>query len=161
MEAQNRIPYTLQPMTAELIDQIASLERACFSRPWSEKALHAELFNETACFLAAVTGEGKVLGYAGIHCILDEGYIDNVAVWPEFRRQGVAGELLGAFLRFGQARLSFLTLEVRASNEPAIQMYRKYGFREAGRRKDYYDAPREDAILMTLEFERHGAETAE
>ena len=78
-----------------------------------------------------------------------------------YRRQGVAGELLGAFLRFGQANLAFLTLEVRASNEAAIALYRKYGFQEAGRRKQYYDAPREDAIIMTLEFEHHGTETAE
>ncbi len=120
-----------------------------------------ELFNDSACFLAAVTEQDEVVGYAGLHCILDEGYIANVAVDPRYRRQGVAGELLGAFLRFGQANLAFLTLEVRASNEAAIALYRKYGFQEVGRRKQYYDAPREDAIIMTLEFEHHGTETAE
>lgn len=150
------ISYTLQPMTAELLPGIAELERLCFSHPWSENALREELFHDTACFLAAVTEDGEVAGYAGLHCVLDEGYIDNIAVRPEYRRQGVAGELLGAFLRFGKANLAFLTLEVRASNEPAIALYTKYGFREVGRRKNYYDAPREDALLMTLNFDEDG-----
>lgn len=144
--------YHIVPMTAEHIPQIAALERRCFSDPWSENALREELFNDTASFLAAVAEDGTVVGYAGLHCVLDEGYIANIAVAPEYRRQGVAGELLGVFLRFGRANLGFLTLEVRASNEPAISLYRKFGFREAGRRKNYYTAPQEDAILMTVEF---------
>lgn len=155
---QTSVSYRLVPMTAELIPSIAEIERLCFSQPWSENALHEELFNETACFIAAVTDVGETVGYAGLHCVLDEGYIDNIAVRPEYRRQGVAGELLEAFLRFGRAKLAFLTLEVRASNEPAIALYRKYGFREVGRRKNYYTAPVEDAILMTLEFS-NGTET--
>lgn len=144
--------YHIVPMTAEHIPRIAALERRCFSDPWSENALREELFNDTASFLAAVAEDGTVVGYAGMHCVLDEGYIANIAVAPEYRRQGVAGELLGVFLRFGRANLGFLTLEVRASNEPAISLYRKFGFREAGRRKNYYTAPQEDAILMTVEF---------
>lgn len=144
--------YHIVPMTAEHIPQIAALEKRCFSDPWSENALREELFNDTASFLAAVAEDGTVVGYAGLHCVLDEGYIANIAVAPEYRRQGVAGELLGVFLRFGRANLGFLTLEVRASNEPAISLYRKFGFREAGRRKNYYTAPQEDAILMTVEF---------
>ena len=144
--------YKLVPMAAEHLEAVAELERQCFSHPWSVDALREELFNDAACFIAAVTGEGEVVGYAGLHCVLDEGYIDNIAVKPCFRRQGVAGELLGAFVRFGQAHLAFLTLEVRESNKAAVALYRKYGFLEAGRRKAYYDAPREDAILMTREF---------
>jgi ribosomal-protein-alanine N-acetyltransferase len=154
---QSPVSYRLVPMAAELIPDIAEIERLCFSQPWSENALHEELFNDTACFIAAVTETGETIGYAGLHCILDEGYIDNVAVRPEYRRQGVAAQLLEAFLRFGRAKLSFLTLEVRASNDPAIGLYKKYGFLEVGRRKNYYTAPVEDAILMTLEFE-HGTE---
>lgn len=144
--------YTIVPMAAEHLPQLAQLERRCFSDPWSEDALREELFNDMASFLVAVGEDGQVLGYAGLHCVLDEGYIDNVAVAPEFRRQGVAGALLEVFLRFGRAHLAFLTLEVRASNAPAIALYRKYGLRPVGRRRDYYTAPREDAILMTLEF---------
>ena len=103
---------------------------------------------------------GAVLGYAGLQTVLDEGYINNVAVDEKFRRQGIADELIAAFVRFGQARLAFLTLEVRASNAPAIALYAKHGFVEVGRRKNYYDDPKEDALLMTLFF-AHGTETAE
>lgn len=151
--------YELVPMTDELVPGIAALERKCFSRPWSEDALRAELDNEHARFLAAVDESGRVMGYAGLHCILDEGYIDNVAVDPDVRRQGIAGTILEQFLRLGESGLAFLTLEVRASNAPAIALYEKYGFVQAGRRKNYYDDPREDALIMTKEFD-HGIEFA-
>lgn len=152
--------YQLTPMTAEHIPQIAALEKACFSHPWTETMLQNELWNDSAVILAAVGEDGTVLGYAGLQTVLDEGYINNVAVSPDFRRQGVAGELLAAFVRFGAAKLAFLTLEVRASNAPAIALYEKYGFQAAGRRKNYYDDPKEDAILMTLEF-KHETESVE
>ena len=85
--------------------------------------------------------------------LLDEGYITNVAVRPECRRQGIAGKLLDVFLNFAQGnRLAFLTLEVRASNEAAIILYGRHGFRGVGRRRNYYEHPREDAIIMTREF---------
>ena len=152
--------YKLTPMTAEHIPQVAALERACFSRPWSEDMLREELWNDSAVIVVAEGEDGTVLGYAGLQTVLDEGYINNVAVDERFRRQGVAGELLAAFIRFGKARLAFLTLEVRASNAPAIALYAKHGFREVGRRKDYYDDPKEDAVLMTLEF-KNGTENTE
>ena len=151
--------YKLTPMTAEHIPQIAALERACFSHPWSEDMLREELWNDAAVIVAAEGEDGTVLGYAGLQTVLDEGYINNVAVDPRFRRQGVADELIAAFVRFAKAKLAFLTLEVRASNAPAIALYEKHGFQEVGRRKDYYDDPKEDAILMTLEFD-HETETA-
>lgn len=150
--------YKLTPMTEEHIPQIAALERACFSHPWSEDALRDELWNDSAVVVVAEGEDGTVLGYAGLQTVLDEGYINNVAVDPRFRRQGVAGQLVEAFLRFGAARLAFLTLEVRTSNAPAIALYEKYGFTQAGRRRDYYDDPKEDALLMTLRFD-HGTET--
>ena len=152
--------YKLVPMTAEHIPQIAALERACFSHPWSEDSLRAELWNDSAVIIAAEGGDGTVLGYAGLQTVLDEGYINNVAVDPQYRRQGVADELVSAFVRFGRARLAFLTLEVRASNAPAIALYAKHGFAEAGRRKNYYDDPKEDALLMTLTF-AHETEAAD
>ena len=152
--------YKLTPMTEEHVPQIAALERACFSRPWSEDSIRAELWNEAAVIVVAEGEDGTVLGYAGLQTVLDEGYINNVAVDERFRRQGVADELIAAFVRFGQARLAFLTLEVRASNAPAIALYAKHGFVEAGRRKNYYDDPREDALLMTLFF-ADGTEAAE
>ena len=144
--------YKLTPMTIEHIPQIAALERACFSRPWSEESLQSELWNDSAVIIVAEGEDGTVLGYAGLQTVLDEGYINNVAVDEKFRRQGVADELIAAFVRFGQAKLAFLTLEVRASNAPAIALYAKHGFVEVGRRKNYYEAPKEDAVLMTLYF---------
>jgi ribosomal-protein-alanine N-acetyltransferase len=144
--------YRLTPMTAEHIDQIAALEKTCFSHPWSEAMLQEELWNDSAVIIAAVADDGTVVGYAGLQTVLDEGYINNVAVDPRFRRQGVADELIAAFVRFGTAKLSFLTLEVRASNAPAVALYQKHGFAQAGRRKNYYDDPTEDALIMTLYF---------
>ena len=144
--------YKLVPMTMEHIPQVAALERACFSHPWSEEALQGELWNDSAVIIVAEGEDGTVLGYAGLQTVLDEGYINNVAVNEAYRRQGIADELIAAFVRFGQAKLAFLTLEVRASNSPAIALYAKHGFVEVGRRKNYYDDPKEDAVLMTLYF---------
>ena len=139
--------YIIVPMDRGHIPQIAALERECFSTPWSENMLSDALFDPKASFIVAEDGEGGVLGY-----------IDNIAVEEAARRHGVGDALLDVFCRFGQAHLSFLTLEVRASNAPAIALYRKHGFQEAGRRKNYYQQPREDAIIMTREFEHHEAE---
>lgn len=142
------------PMTADHLDEVAELERICFSVPWSRKMLAEELDNLLSAFLVALDDGGRVVGYAGVQVILDEGYITNVAVRPECRRQGVAGKLLQVFLDFAVANhLAFLTLEVRASNYDAIALYGSRGFRSAGRRKNYYEHPREDAIIMTKEFD--------
>ena len=101
-------------------------------------------------FFAAVDAGGAVLGYVGMMHVLDEGYISNVAVAPAYRRQGVAGTLISALTaRAEELGLAFVTLEVRAGNEPAKALYAKHGFVPVGRRKNYYDLPKEDAILMT------------
>lgn len=144
--------YKLVPMDRSHLAGVAELERLCFSAPWNEAMLEEELYNDTASFIVAEGEDGQVLGYAGLHVILDEGYIDNVAVRPTCRRQGIADRLLDVFCRFGQANLAFLTLEVRPSNTAAVALYEKHGFREAGRRKDYYEDPKEDALLLTREF---------
>jgi ribosomal-protein-alanine N-acetyltransferase len=142
-------------MSPDNVDQIAEIEQECFSKPWSKRMLLEELEDLSASFIAAQTPDGKVLGYAGLTVVLDEGYINNIAVRKEYRRSGVATALLDVFLRFGkEKKLSFLTLEVRASNDAAIALYAKYGFEEVGRRRNYYEDPREDALLMTHNFER-------
>ena len=145
--------YKLVPMDRSHIREIAQIERECFSMPWSEATLEEELYNPQASFIVAQRADGAVLGYAGLHVVLDEGYIDNVAVREDYRGQGIADDLVDVFVRFGKANLTFLTLEVRPSNEPAIQLYMKHGFAQVGRRKNYYQNPKEDAIIMTLEFE--------
>ncbi len=136
-------------MNEQHIGAVARLERDCFSQPWSERVLEAELKNPNALFLAAIEDEA-LIGYAGIHRVLDEGYIANIAVDSRFRRDGVATALLSGLFAFAREnRLGFLTLEVRGGNEPAIAFYRKMGFGEVGRRRNYYANPTEDAILMT------------
>ena len=146
--------YKLVPMDRSHLAGVAELERMCFSPPWNEAMLEEELYNDTASFIVAEGEDGSVLGYAGLHVILDEGYIDNVAVRPSCRRMGLGDKLLDVFIRFGQANLAFLTLEVRPSNTPAVALYEKNGFKEVGRRPNYYDDPKEDALLLTREFTR-------
>ncbi|MCI8414591.1 MAG: ribosomal protein S18-alanine N-acetyltransferase [Ruminiclostridium sp.] len=148
--------YTLVPMDRSHLSGVAELERMCFTTPWSEAMLEEELYNDTASFIVAEGEDGSVLGYAGLHAVLDEGYIDNVAVRPDCRRQGIADRLLDVFCRFGAANLSFLTLEVRPSNTAAVALYEKHGFAEAGRRRDYYENPKEDALLLTRDFGKEG-----
>lgn len=149
--------YEIVPMDRSHIPQILALEQACFSTPWTETMLTDALFDPQASFIVAEDEEGNVLGYAGLHVVVDEGYIDNVAVEPDARRHGVASALLDVYCRFGAANLAFLTLEVRASNAPAIALYEKHGFARAGLRPGYYQHPREDAVIMTREFD-HGAD---
>ena len=141
------------PMGPEHIPKVAALERACFpADPWSEALFREALDNPAAAVLLAQGEGGSLLGYAVVSAVLDEGNLDNIAVAPDARRQGVADALLRALTGFGRERLSVLMLEVRASNIPAIALYEKHGFAAVGRRKNYYDAPKEDAILMTLTF---------
>ena len=155
---ENRMNVRIVPMNADHLDEVAELERICFSVPWSRNMLAEELDNLLSAFLVALDDSDKVVGYAGVQVILDEGYITNVAVRPECRRQGIAAKLLQVFLDFAKAnQLAFLTLEVRASNYDAIALYGSRGFRSVGRRKNYYEHPKEDAIIMTLEFD-HGTE---
>jgi ribosomal-protein-alanine N-acetyltransferase len=142
------------PMTADHLDDIVRLEQICFSRPWSRRMLAEELENQCAAFLVALEPEtNKVIGYAGLLVMADEGYITNVAVFPEYRRRGVAEQIIQVFCDFAQGNhLAFLTLEVRPGNAPAISLYNSFGFEEVGRRKNYYDLPREDALILTRYF---------
>ena len=152
-----RMHVRIVPMNADHVDEVAELERICFSTPWSRNMLLEELDNALSAFLVALDDSGRVAGYAGLQVVLDEGYITNVAVRPDCRKQGIAGKLLQVFLDFAQGnRLAFLTLEVRASNYDAIALYGSRGFRSVGRRKNYYEHPREDAIIMTKEFKTGG-----
>lgn len=135
-------------MEAGHLPALAAIERACFRAPWSEQALREELGK--GIFLVAERA-GAAVGYVGCQTVLDEGYITNVAVLPAARRQGVARALLGALTeQAARQGLAFVTLEVRASNAPAIALYEGAGFRPAGVRRRFYTQPTEDAVLMTL-----------
>ena len=111
--------------------------------------LAAAIEDERQIFLVAEE-DGELLGYVSMLFVLDEGYIGNVAVAPSARRRGIASALLAElFCRAQALDLAFLTLEVRAGNVPAIALYERFGFQTVGRRKDYYSAPTEDALIMT------------
>ena len=145
--------FRIVPMTAAHLAQVAALEKLCFpSDPWSEALFRDALDSPGTVLLLAEGEDGAVLGYAVLSSVLDEGNLDNIAVAPSCRRQGMADALLTALTNIGRASLSVLFLEVRASNLPAVALYEKHGFVPVGRRKNYYDAPREDALLMTLDL---------
>lgn len=140
------------PITETHIKDIANLEKECFSNPWSEKTI-AEAYKNGTKFFVAIKNL-KVLGYAGISAVLDEGYITNIAVLEKYRKQGVASALIeNLFLFAKQNSLKFISLEVRESNIPAITLYNKFGFKKEGFRKNFYENPRENAIIMTKRFD--------
>ena len=142
----------LETMNAAHVGQIAALEKICFSDPWSERSIASELDNNLAFWLVAVEGE-TVAGYIGSQTVMEETDMMNVAVHPDFRRQGIAEALVNGLVEHLKAMGSrCLTLEVRASNAPAIALYEKLGFTEIGRRKNYYRNPREDALILRKEW---------
>lgn len=143
-------PFVITDTREELIPQIQTIEQQCFSVPWTESMLRLQLQPDSHVFLTAEAA-GDVIGYIGMMYVLDEGYISNVAVHPVWRRHGVADALLDELeQRSKRLMLSFLTLEVREGNAAAIALYQKHGYRCVGRRKNYYEKPTEDALLMTL-----------
>ena len=139
----------IEKMTAGHLDDVYIIETECFSHPWSKQSLEEELNNETSLFLVAKE-ENEVIGYIGMSIVIDEGYIFNVAVRENHRNKGVATALINELVTYGKKNnFSFITLEVRESNLPAISLYSKFGFIKAGERKDYYSNPKENAILLT------------
>ena len=146
--------YQIIPMTAAHLDAVAALEKICFPEdPWSRRLFGEALKNVNTSSLLALAEDGSVLGYLLFTAVLDEGGVDNIAVAPAARRQGIASALLEAFHRYGREHgLASLFLEVRPSNTGAAALYEKLGYREVGRRKNYYLSPKEDAIMMKLEL---------
>lgn len=132
------------------LDDMEKIEKQCFSLPWSRDGLAAYLPDERHHLIVAECDDGAVAGYIGLMYVLDEGYISNIAVAEEHRRHGIGDALIEALLKLArEKKLSFVTLEVRESNAPAISLYAKHGFKAVGLRKNYYEKPRENAILMT------------
>ena len=142
----------IKPMDVSCIPELVGIEKACFSKPWTYDGFLAELKNDTAKFYTAVC-EDKTVGYMGIYIVCGEGYVANVAVLPEYRRRGIAGGLIRNAINIcKENNADFLSLEVRVSNNAAIALYEKYGFKKAGERKNFYSSPTENAYIMTLDF---------
>lgn len=139
-------------MQAKHIEALAEIERLCFSKPWSYEALAEELSNPLAVFYVAEI-DGKTAAYAGMHHIIDEGYITNIAVHPDYRGKGLGTSLVRVLDSYAHDNdLAILTLEVRKSNKIAIAIYDKIGFDEEGIRNYFYENPREDAVIMTKRY---------
>ena len=143
----------IRKMTPNHVVQVAQLEQLCFSAPWSENAIAKELTNPLSCWFVAVDDD-IICGYVGSQAVLGEADMMNIAVSPDFRRQGIARKLVERLiLALKDAGNYQLTLEVRSSNIPAISLYESMGFVQVGRRPRYYTKPIEDALILRKEWE--------
>lgn len=141
---------------------ICEIEELSFTIPWSRASiLHDIRDNPVSRWLVLSDGAGRVLAYAGMWFVLDEGHVLNVAVHPDFRRRGYGRRVFGALVELARENgMSMMTLEVRRSNEAAQSLYHACGFLDVGYRKRYYEDNREDALIMYLEFPRADGEEA-
>jgi len=133
--------------------QVAELEKTCFSSPWSENAIRGELTNPLSFWLVAVEGD-LVVGYVGSQSVMGEADMMNLAVLPAYRRQGIAEQLVLELVQhLHMQNVSCLTLEVRQSNNAAISLYEKLGFKQVGCRPNYYSNPKEAALILRKEWD--------
>ena len=134
------------------VSAIAELEKICFSDPWSENSIASEVENPLSYWLVADV-DGVVAGYVGSQTVLDATDMMNLAVSPDYRRQGVGQALVNALVEhLRQNKVIALLLEVRVSNAPAIALYERMGFEQIGCRPKYYHNPREDALILRKEL---------
>ena len=135
------------------VQQIAALEKECFSDPWSVASIASELSNPLSLWLVALDGD-RVVGYVGSQSVLDGADVMNLAVSSQYRRQGIAQNLMLLLEKeLKKKGVLMLALEVRVSNTAAISLYEMIGFRQVGRRPRYYSNPREDALILRKEWQ--------
>lgn len=143
---------TITNMTNAHVTQIAELEKCCFNDPWSEMSIASELNNRLSCWLVALDGD-VVVGYVGSQTVLGETDMMNIAVHPDYRKQGIATDLIQTLIdTLSKQGSHSLMLEVRQTNEPAKNLYQALGFETVGIRKNYYRNPREDALILRKEW---------
>ncbi|MBO5270940.1 MAG: ribosomal protein S18-alanine N-acetyltransferase [Clostridia bacterium] len=148
-EAPMQNDLFVRRLSCEDLHAVAEVERASFADPWSEKMLELLTAEPNFGFCAELRGE--IVGYGGMQVVLDEGQITDIAVMPEYRRRGIAAEILSALLSAAkEAGLTVIFLEVRVSNLPALALYERFGFEKIGTRRNFYAHPREDAYNMRL-----------
>ena len=142
----------IKNMTATHVPQIAQIEKLCFSDPWSASSVATELENSYSLWLVALDGD-TVAGYVGSQSVLDGADMMNIAVHPDYRRQGIARELVtGLINALAEKGVKSLALEVRQSNAPAIALYEQLGFIQVGLRTNYYRNPKENALILRKEW---------
>ena len=139
-------------MNESHIAQIAKLETVCFSDPWSENSIAPELKNPLSLWLVAMDGE-TVAGYVGSQAVMGEADMMNIAVAPDYRRQGIAENLINRLISaLAEGGNHSLALEVRETNQAAISLYQKLGFAQVGYRPGYYRNPKEGALILRKEW---------
>lgn len=147
MKAQS---YHIRKMQRNDLEKVTALEAACFSMPWKYKDFEEVLINPHRVYLVAETDNQEIIGGCMLTEIAGEGDISNVAVDAHFRGQKIATALLQKLLACGSAEYGIhaFTLEVRSQNVPAIRLYENAGFRAEGIRPNFYEKPKDDAIIM-------------
>lgn len=142
---------TAQRMERAHLSDVAEIERAVFSEPWSEASLALLLSNEAIG--AVCLDGGRAVAYGGMYWGVDEGQITNIAVLPAYRRQGLGASVLAFLIDLAKERgCAQISLEVRASNQAAVSLYRRFGFEVCGERRRFYKNPTEDALVMLLDL---------
>lgn len=137
-----------RPMTTADLPAVAEMEKICFRSPWSERMLRGELKNRLAHY-HVIEQDGKLIAYAGMWVLFEEAHITNVAVLPDYRRQGLGQRIMLESMKAAVAlNATQMTLEVRESNLGAQALYEGLGFVSAGRRKKYYSDTGEDALIL-------------
>ena len=146
----------------EDVEQIHAIEKACFAMPWSEASiLHDVKDNPAARWVVLDGGEGRVLAYAGLWLVIDEGHVLNVAVHPDARKQGYGHGIMQELIRIAKAEgMRLMTLEVRRSNLAAQKLYNDRGLLDVGNRKRYYEDNREDALIMYMDLDQDDWQSA-
>lgn len=138
----------IRSMTIDDVDEVYKVEEDCFVDPWSKDSIRKELKNDLARYLVAEIDD-KIVGYVGVWFVVDEGHITNVAVHSDYRGKKIGDRLVKEMVELcKENNLVAMTLEVRTSNTVAQNLYRKYGFKMGGIRKEYYSDNKEDAIIM-------------
>ncbi len=155
-DPKSRGDITLRRMTLKDLDDVLAVEHRCFSAPWSRQAFLSELADNHFARYIVAEHAGRVIGYAGVWLIVDEGHITNVAVDPDYRGRRLGETLMRALMAECAAHgIVRMTLEVRVSNVIAQNLYRKLGFEAVGVRKGYYTDNNEDALIMWANLGAH------
>lgn len=146
--------FNILQMNQSNTKAVAEIEKVCFSKPWSLTSIENELNNNCGHFYVAECN-GTVVGYCGMHIAVDECYVANIAVLPQYRDNGIGKQLTSHLIeKAKKEHCAFISLEVRPSNIVAVELYKKLGFETVGRRKNFYSSPTEDGLIMTLFFNK-------
>lgn len=153
-------PIVTRKLKPEDVYEVVQIEKQCFSDPWSESAILESALSPNSYFIVAVKKfekeedeEKKILGYAGLYAAGEEAYVYNIAVRPEWQGKGIGKSLINELVSYClKNNLGFISLEVRISNNIAINLYKKFGFKILGKRRNFYKNPSEDALIMTKYF---------